>query len=506
MPRPLRNRLPGIVVTIEPDVGIIGPAGFERFPCIVGYGDIEIPKERALAITRNATASGSWKTATQDALTESVATVYQSGRSPGLTHYRQPTDFVVVDGEDADGNPISLIDWADGSTVPDADAVYYVSYTVQMPSTAFEPTLYLDEDLLVRERGAEVIFSDENEINPLVTASRLAFAQGAPGVIVTQLDFLGFNSPSDEDAAWENPLDPNGADMATAYSIAIGKVDKIEEFKLFLVPLDPSTNPSDSTKNFPGGADQNARWHDHAILASDPEEGRERTLLAAIPIGTTLDGLRNIAQAYKDTGGGQRFVVPGVKGRNSDEASSVSISIESVNGAVVPTTFLNAIMAGLLTGSPIGAPNNNAPVSNVALFDDWTIPEARVLRGDGVVPYKTRSGRVRMVIPITSDTTNAFTEDLSLQDIADYLRAFIRVKLFDQFRNVNITGDTEGAIVAALSSLLNGLVLDQILVGFTGIQANQRTDEPRKIDVRGKAKPAFPLRWIDVDLEFTATI
>lgn len=507
MPLPLRNRLPGIVVTISPDVGIIGPAGFERFPFIIGRGDIEIAKERSLAVSRNATASGSWKTATQDALSEEVATVYQAGRASGLTHYRSPVDFAVVDGEDADGNPISLIDWDGGVNVPDADAVYYISYTVQMPPSAFDPTLYLDEDLLIRERGGEVIFSDETMMNPLVAAARLAFRQGAPGVMVTQLDFLGFNASVDSiDAQWVDPLDPTGDEMAAAYSIAIGKADKIEEFKLFVVPLDPSSHPTDDTKDFPLGADQNARWHDHCVQASSPEEARERTLMAAIPIGTGLEGLRDIALTYKDTGGGSRFVVPGAKGKTSAERSAVGISIESLVGEIVPTTFLNAITAGLLTGSPIGAPNNNAPISGVSLLDDWTIPEARTLRGGGVIPFKTRVDRVRMVIPITCDTTNAFTEDLSLQDIQDYLSSFIRVKLFDQFRNVSITGDTEGAIVAALTSLLDGLIIDRIIVGFSDIAAKQRTDEPRKIDVRGKVKPAFPLRWLDVDLEFTATL
>ena len=501
MAQPLGNRLPGIVVTITADAGLIAPFGFERFPCIIGKGDIEIPKERNLVVSHE-TAGGT------DSLPDSAQTIYQIGAAPGIITYDEIRDYTHTAGTNA-------IDWSPSgpsAKEPTAGTNYYVSYTVEMPTSAFEPILYLDEDLMLQERGIESIFSDTDLRNDLVTAARLAFKNGATGVIVAQLDFKGANTTIIPTAStqWADPLDPTGDEMSTAYDVADVKVDKIEEFKLWLVPLDPSSLPTVldplAEKTFPAGGDNNTRWYLHAIKASAPTEARERTVFGVVPQGTRLSSLLDTARGFRETGGGDRMVITGTKGLTDIEASAVAVSIFTRTGDIVPVSFLNAATAGLFSRSRIGAPNNSAAIGGVSVLDDWTIPEARVLRGGGVIPYKVRANLTRMIIPISTDTTSAFTEDLSVQDIADYLRGFIRLRLFDAFSNVNITADTEGSLIAALSSLLEGLIKDRILVAFTDIQATQRTDEPRKIDMRGKVKPAFPLRWIDVDLVFTANI
>ena len=244
----------------------------------------------------------------------------------------------------------------------------------------------------------------------------------------------------------------------------------------------------------------------HAIWADARKAPRERTLLGNVPQGTILDALRNTASAFADTGGGERFVVPGAKGEGGIKPSTVSITVFSRSNDLVCVSFLNAAMAGLFSASEIGAPNNSAPISGVRMLADWTVNEAKLLRGSGVIPFKTRSDLTTLLIPITCDTTSAFTEDLSIQDTADYMRAFIRIRLFGIYRNTKITAQTESAVAASLASLLDGLISDNIIVDFSDIVATQRKDEPRLIEVRGRVKPAFPLRWLDVELEFTANL
>lgn len=501
------NRLPGIIVTIVPDVGLIAPFGFERFPAVIGFGDIEVITQRSLAVTRNPSGD-------TDQLSDLLVSLFQIGLAPGITQFRPSPatvpDFEIVELTDDDGNPVSGIRWLPGGTAPRTGKTYYISYTTEMPSSAFTPVLYLDEGLMLRERGRESIFSDSSLINPVVAAARLAIKNGAEGVILTQLDYRAENSVLVPEAtsAWQDPLDPTGAELDEAYDVAVQQIDKVEEFKLWLVPLDPVRLPEDldPSGRREMGESNNSRWFVHASLASSPVEARERTLLGNVPQGTILDALRNTASAFADTGGGERFVVPGAKGEGGIKPSTVSITVFSRSNDLVCVSFLNAAMAGLFSASEIGAPNNSAPISGVRMLADWTVNEAKLLRGSGVIPFKTRSDLTTLLIPITCDTTSAFTEDLSIQDTADYMRAFIRIRLFGIYRNTKITAQTESAVAASLASLLDGLISDNIIVDFSDIVATQRKDEPRLIEVRGRVKPAFPLRWLDVELEFTANL
>lgn len=501
------NRLPGIIVTIVPDVGLIAPFGFERFPAIIGWGDIEIVTQRSLAVTRSSSGD-------TDILGDLVVSLFQIGLAPGITQFHpspdSTPDFQLVTTSDTDGNPVSAIQWLGGGSSPKTGKTYYISYTTEMPSSAFTPVLYLDEGLMTRERGKESIFSDSALINPLVAAARLAFKNGAEGVLVCQLDYRAESSVLVPEAtsAWEDPLNPQGSELDQAYDVAVQQLDKVEEFKLWLVPLDPVRLPEelDPTGRREMGEANNSRWFVHASLASSPAEGRERTLLGNVPQGSILDALLNTASAFAATGGGERFVVTGAKGEGGINPSTVAVTIFSRSNDLVNVSFLNAAMAGLFSASGIGDPNNSAPVSGVRLLADWTVNEAKLLRGGGVIPFKTRSDLTTMLIPITCDTTSAFTEDLSVQDTADYMRAFIRIRLFGIYRNTKITAQTESAVAASLASLLDGLIADDIIVDFSDIVATQRKDEPRLIEVSGRVKPAFPLRWLDVELEFTANL
>lgn len=509
------SRLPGIEVEIVADAGLIQPIGTERFPAIIGIGDKEIVSRVNFLVKRG--------TGTDDDLPEKVESLFQIGKAPGITQYSTIAgDFEIVSKLDADGDPISSIRWlgtAGNPSQPAAGQNYYVSWTIAMPSSAFTSQLYLDEQEMLRELGGESMFSANTLINPLVAAARLALRQGAPGVYVTQLDFRGEHSsivPS-ASSGWVNPLDPTGGELDVAYEAAVYELDKVEMFKLFVCPLDPASYPDsiDPTHRRSMAEDNNARWFVHVNIASAPDEGRERTLFGVMPQGTVLETLLDTATAYRQTSspqtgisGGARFALPASKGETPDEACSVQITVNSRVGNVVPLGYLSAATAGVLCANEIGAPNNSAPIGGVTLLGNWTLPEARILRGGGVMPFKTRQGLTTLLMPITVDTTSAFTEDLSVQDIADYLRAFVRIRLFDLYRNTKITSSTTGAIEASVRSLLDGLVANNILVSYdpASIKAVQRKDEPRLIELRGTVKPAFPLRFINAKFVFTAAI
>lgn len=513
MASPVGNRLPGIVVTINPDIGLIQPLGFERFPAVIGIGDREIISRTNFLVTRG---SG-----TDDVLPEKIVTLFQIGKAPGITQYRQGSGHYSIVDVTVDGKTVSAIRWAGTATNPAQPAAggrYYISWTKAIPSMAFTWNLWLDENLLLQSLGRESMFSDNSLINPLIAAARIALHQGSPGVITVQLDARGEHSAiiPGASAGWVNPLDPTGAELDVAEDAAVYELDKIEEFKLWVVPLDPESYPEEldpRTDDFPNGhramvESNNARWFVHVNIASSPDEARERTLFGIVPQGTVLETLLDTAGAFRETGGGQRFALPGTKGVEPNENSSIQIQVNTRVGDMVPNGYLSAAAAGCLCAGEIGAPNNSAPLTDVKLLGNWTLPEAKTLRGAGVMPFKIRQGLTTLVMPISSDTTSAFTEDLSVQDVADYLRQFLRIRIFDAYRNTKITASTEGAIEGTVKSLLDGLVNSNILVSYdpASVQANQRKDEPRLMELRARVKPAYPLRWIDATVEFTAAI
>jgi len=541
MPLSTGERLPGIVVTIE-NQGIIAPAGFERFPAIIGRGDYEVIKERNLGLTRSSTTS--YDDLRAEPSTSPVVTVWGVGRAPGATQFSEGTDYTITPSPSS--TVPARVEWAPGGAEPPVGTKYFLNYTVEIPASAFEPLLYLDEQLMIRERGSELFFSsvlaDDREVNPLVAAGRLAFKNNAPGVVILQLDFhpsvTGNGSlPGVTALDWGDPLNPTTVppiggtlEMEPSYDIAVQKINKVEEFKLWLVPMDPGSDPDRADWTF--GEDNNSRFFIHALSASAPDEGRERTLLGSYPRGTDLTLMTAIAESFKEQANpfdenqtaGNRIALPGVKGPPGDldghtVRSAVAIQVGTISGSTASATtlgsnqnvnFLMAATGGLLAGSFIGAPNNFAPISGVTLYDSWILDEARELRRNGVIPFKRRRADIAnlgtiMAIPITVDTTNVFTEDLSVQDTADYLRQFVRLRLFDLYRNTKITADTEGAIETSVTSILQTLVQDRILAEFRDVQAQQDTIEPRRIFVRARVKPAFPLRFLDVNFAFVAS-
>jgi capsule polysaccharide export protein KpsE/RkpR len=103
---------------------------------------------------------------------------------------------------------------------------------------------------------------------------------------------------------------------------------------------------------------------------------------------------------------------------------------------------------------------------------------------------------------ITTATTNALTEDLGVQDVADYVKKYCREGLFDLYKNAPINASLLSKINGSLVNIMDNLSSSNIISGYQNLTVTQDSTEPRRINVTGKIMPAFGLQWMDITFTF----
>lgn len=449
-------RIPGIVVRVVNDAGVIAPPVFARYPVIIGEGDPYRLIENQLM---NRTV-GSVDPIPAVTTVNEIVTV---GDLPGITNYTDAADYTL-----SSGNRIS---WLPGGSSPTLGDDYYISFTETRPSSAYTPTLYLDENLIYADHGSGV--RTNGDTNDVSVGGSLALNAGAFGVIIAQLDL----------SAATDPDSPSNAELEAAFIATRTKLEQITDAKLFLVPM------SSGTINTTSAA---AIFFNHAVILSQPEYKQERTVIMALPKSTSYTTAATTAQSYAH----ERMVVPVVK--------DSTIYVTGYSGSY-DMRYYNASLAGLLCSVGIGRTISDEAIPNVTFDNNYTIKELNYLVQRGVSPGKISGDIARNVMAITTDTTSALTEDLGVQDVKDYVKAYWRLALWNVFRNQPVNDRLVSTITAASEGILKDLQAKEIVSDYRSISAAQDTTEPRKINVYGKIQPAYGLQWMDVTFVFVLT-
>lgn len=445
-------QLPGIIVRIVNDTGIVAPPAYQRYPVIIGEGDpyrlIENQK-----ILRFSGTSDPLPTVT------TVKEIVSAGDLPGFVNYTQGVDYTLS------GN---TIDWAGGASQPTVGDYYYVTYTETRPTSAFVPTLYFDENLIYTDHGNRT--RTNGAINDVSVGGYLALNAGAKGVIICQLNL----------SAAVDPDSPTNQELENAFIAMRDKLETITDYKLFLVPMSSGTLQTTSAANI---------FFNHAVICSLPENKQERTVIASLPKATSYAGAAAFAQAYAH----ERMVVPFCY---SGISKVVGYTTE------YDTRFYAAALAGKLCSTEIGRNISDEIVPNVLVTDTYTPTVNEYLVQNGVGPCKIRGEVVRNIYIGTTDTTNALTEDLGVQDIKDYVKKYWREGLWELYRNAPITAGLLQNIKKSSEQILLYLQSKQIVDQYRDITATQDIVEPRKVNLTGKIKPAYSLQFIDVTFTF----
>lgn len=446
-------RIPGIIVNTVNDTGIVAPPIFERYPTIIGEGD-PYTLYTNQAVVRSSSSTDPLPT------TGTAHAIISIGDLPGIVTYTQGADYTLS------GNNV---DWIGGSgSIPTLGDTYYVTFTVARSADAYLPTLYFDENMIYADHGAST--RTNGNVNDVTVGASMALAAGAGGVIVVQLDLHGAADPDS----------PTAQELENAFEASVTQLEQITDYKLFLVPMSSGTIYTTTAADI---------MFNHAVIASQPEKKMERTVIASLAKSTSYTTAATFAQSYSH----ERMVVPVI--------SDATVSITGFT-TTYDMRFYAATLAGKLCSVPIGRTISDEILPNLSFTTNYTNDELNYLVQRGVSPGKIRGTVVRNVLAITTDTTNALTEDLGVQDIKDYVKKYWREGLWNLYKNAPITVGLINQVRYSSVGMLAQLASDQIIADYRDITVTQDTLEPRKLLVTGKVKPAFSLQWMDVTFTF----
>jgi len=453
----LALKLPGITVRILNATGIIAPPVYERYPVIIGQGD----PYRIIRNQRVVRSSGSVDNLVSPTTINEIVGV---GDLPGINNYIPTTDYVK-----GPGNNIS---WAPGWSEPTLGDSFYVTFTETRAASAFTPILYFDENLIYEDHGEKT--RTNGAINDVAVGGFEALNAGSKGVIIAHLNL---NSAVDPDS-------PTNQELENAFIAMRDELNKITDYKLFLVPMSSGTIFSTTAA---------AIFFNHAVLCSQPEKKQERTCIAALEKDTGYAAAATFALTYSH----ERMVVP---------YAYDSISIPTGFTTEYDMRFANAALAGKLCSVGIGIEIADEITPNFTIKDNHTPEEFTYLVQRGVSPFKMRGDVVRIIMAITTDTTSALTESLGVQDVKDYVKKYWREGLWKVYKNKPITPALIQQIKASSENILGYLQSESIISDWQNITATQDTVEPRQVNVTGRIKPAFGLTWMDVTFTFVLSM
>lgn len=361
---------------------------------------------------------------------------------------------------------LGFLFWESGSAgngQPLSSETYYVSYYYPVPSTQFEPQTFVDS------ADIEAVYGNEVSGSQITTAAKIALENGAPAVICLQ---VSGSTPSGTASDWSSAFDKLKKKDAIAY----------------LVPI--STDPNV----------QNVALT-HCILESDPLAGHEREVILGLPDNSSVDLHINKATALFSSRA--ILVVPGddVTRRAPDG------TVLQLNG-----TYVAAAVAGLQTAQekPI-TPITGKTLVGFIIPDDQYLPYDMNRMGNaGVCVIYSKSGVIKIRHAITTDTTSADTNEISVVAADDLVRRITRTRLNNAFigKGIVISPSTPSDVANAVQAIWNQLVRTGLIYAYgikndptTGevpITAQQDPNSPTKINVTGSIKFLYPLNYIDV--------
>lgn len=453
----MAERIPGIIVRVVNSTGTVAPPAFQRYPCIVGLGDPYRLVENT-AIVRSA---GSVDDIPSISTVNEIVSV---GDLPGIASYTEGTDYYLI------GDSSNRISWSPAGSQPTEGNQYYITYTETRAASAYQATLYFNENLVYTDHGNKT--RTDGSLNDISVGANLAFQNGASGVYVVQLD----------DREFSDPDNPSNSELETAFENAVDVLEEIFDSKLWLVPMSSGTLNTTTAANI---------LFNHAVLASQPEQKQERSVLHPMPKNTAYTAYATRAQAYAN----ERMIVPAIPS---------TLQVTGFTGTK-DSRYYCAGLAGKLCAGPIGATIYDEVIAGLTFTDNFSRSQQNYMVQNGVSPAKSASGIARNIMAISTDTTSALTEDLGVQDVKDYVKKYWREKLWQVYRNKPITNTLPNAVKQSSEGILAYLQQEETIADYRNVTVLQDGTEPRQLNVTGEIQPAFGLAYMDVTFTFVLT-
>lgn len=446
-------RAPGVEVISIANERIISISEEVRVPAIISTG----PSLRTVTDEAVVRASGSGS-GNIDYLEHFNVTVVQVAAIPGVSGSYASWSGKWSYGAGSDADNLGYIQWDDGTPgdgQPLEGEVYYVSYTYPVPSTQFDPTLFVDSDDVEAFYGAEDLTT-----GMMTIAANMALENGAPAVMCVQVS--GSN-----DIAW---------------SAAIKKLKKKKNVA-YVIPITTTATRQGYAK-------------DHCDIESQPLIGHERECILGMDSSSDVDA--HVVKAVALDSIRAILVFP------SADVERDSFTLDG--------SYVAAAVAGSITGQEkVVYPVTGKTLVGFSIPDEEYEPyDMNRLAANGVLVCYSESGIVKIRHALTTDIASATTQEISVVASDDYVRRVTRNKLDERFLNKGIVigPGTTGVVEESLKAIWNAMVRNGFIyeygtktdptTGEVPIKAVVDPDEPRQINVTGAIKFLYPLNWIRV--------
>lgn len=471
---------PGTSVKVLANTRIINLGDATRITAIVGSG----PTTRTIvdeAVVRTSQAS--------DALSAYPASGVLVSKITNVPGVPNSQTLLVSQGGNqyntgsASVNTNGQITWGSGSSadIPAVGSTYYVSYVYDCPASQYLPNTFSDKEMILAQYGAE-----NNTTGILSVAGGINLENGAPGVMLCQA--TGSNS--------------------TAYKAAIDKLLK-------------KTNIEDIVVVFPSGSAGWTATERNTVInyvASHINRaaaiGRERGLVfGSCGPDYQSDGFDVIGDA--STPSTYLYTSNSIKNKNIQyivPSSKITRMDANGNAMILDGNFAAAAVAGLRASrQKKSTPLHGFTVTGVTIEDEkWEEFEMDLLGSGNCTVLESRNGIITIRDHITTDSTNADTQEPSVVDIERLVVRSLRTGLNNTYCNKGFTinDQTPKLVVGSTASILQSLIDDEEIgaygkndnpaTGETKISAVRNAVEPRRIDVSCSYQPLYPLKWIKV--------
>jgi len=214
---------------------------------------------------------------------------------------------------------------------------------------------------------------------------------------------------------------------------------------------------------------------------------------------TETDGRERIGVVGADSDTPASITVPGTTGRLilvapgmvADDAAKTGAN----TNANLPAAYTAALVAGRLASTPVQVSLTNKEVPAVSVTKEYTRAELKALLGKNVFAIKRDLG-LRALKGITTD--NGAFKQISVRRIVDYAKAGVRVGSNPYIGRLN-NARVRAALKATLDGFLSGMVLDEMLTGYTLDVTATRQQEINGIAlVTMTLQPTFSIDFVKV--------
>lgn len=397
----------------------------------------------------------------------------------------EDTDYTfAVDTSGLSGNVVSISRVSSSTNVADGDAVTVVYEYAE--DNYYQPQVFTDYQTLANTYGVPMVGATQTDpnasqvVSPLSMGAKIAFENGAGTLICLAT----------------NPADGN---LREQFVAAYNKLAANYSANL-IVPVFPDdlVVGSGAVATAVTGYAQDLK--NHCVQASNNGYGR----IGFFGTPRNYEESTQPMDVFAETLGSKRIVL------------AYPTTLQVFNGSTNQTAdvagcYLAAAMAGLLSALPTNTGLTNQRISsfsglNSAIAQKMTTLFKNTLSSNGVaVAELNQISLLRVRHGVTTDMSALTTREISMIRIADALYEQVQLGMENAgLIGQPIDGEMVMRVKGALQSILEASVLNETIVSYTGLSAQQQippNGDPSVIACSFSYQPAIPLNYITVSFQ-----